>query len=269
VGEDTTMKSGKRISISAGFDYDIPIEKQIPLIAQAGFTHISLGSQRSHFDYLSKESRQQLSELLKQYSLKIDTIHGPDAIKTSVEVFKAIAEAAVDLRVPVVVFHAGPFDFPENELNSILLKSKKICREINLIAQNTGITFALENVAPGPATELVRKLLLENDFAHIGFCYDSAHDQIDGPRPFDLLNDLKSRLVAVHLSDRIKPYVDHVIPWEGFIHWDELCSILKNLNIAFPLLFEAMTMNSAEKDPVKFLALAYERACRLYDKIFM
>jgi sugar phosphate isomerase/epimerase len=262
------MESGKKISISTGFDYGIPIEKQVPLIAQAGFTHISLGSQRSHFDYLSRESRQQLSELLKQYSLRIDTIHGPDAIKTSIEEFKAVAEAAVDLRVPVVVLHAGPFDFPENELNSMFLKLKKICREINVIAANTGITFALENVAPGPATELVKKLLLENDFPHIGFCYDSAHDQIDGPRPFDLLNDLKSRLVAVHLSDRIKAFVDHVIPGEGFIDWDELCRILKDVNFTFPLLLEAMTTHSAEKDPVKFLSLAYESACRLYDKIF-
>lgn len=262
------MKDRKNISISTGFDYDIPIEKQVPLIARAGFTYLSLGTDRSHFDYLSKESRQQLSELLRQYSLKIDTIHGPDAVKTSIEEFKLITEASVELNVPVVVFHAGPFEFPESELDAMFLELKKICREIDMISQDTGITFALENVAPGPATELVRKLLLETDLTRIGFCYDSAHDQIDGPRSFALLQGLKHKLVAVHLSDRIKPFVDHVIPWEGFIHWDELCRILKDSNITFPLLFEAMTMNSAEKDPVKFLALAYERACRLYDKIF-
>jgi len=262
------MKEKKSISISVGFDYAIPIEKQIPLIAQTGFTHLSLGSKRSHFDYLSKESRQQLCGLLNLYSLKIDTIHGPVAVETGVEEFKAIAEASVELNVPVVVFHAGPFEFPESELNSMFLELKKICREVDIISQKTGVTFALENVAPGPATEIVRKLLLETDFTHIGFCYDSAHDQIDGPRSFELLQGLIHKLVAVHLSDRIKPFVDHVIPWEGFIDWDELCGILQDANITFPLLFETMTMNSAEKDPAKFLVLTYERACRLYNKIF-
>ena len=262
------MKDRREISISTGFDYSIPIEKQVPLIAQAGFTHLSLGTERSHFDYLSKEARQKLSGLLNQYSLKIDTIHGPDAVKTAIQEFKAVAQAAIELDVPVVVFHAGPFEFPESELDYMFLELKKICREIDIISQDTGVTFALENLAPGPATELVRKLLLDTDFTRIGFCYDSAHDQIDGPHSFALLEELKHKLVAVHLSDRIKPFVDHVIPWEGFIHWDELCRILKDLNITFPLLFETMTMNSAEKDPVKFLALTYERACRLYDKIF-
>jgi sugar phosphate isomerase/epimerase len=197
------MKIRRNISISTGFDYDIPIEKQVPLIAQAGFTHISLGTERSHFDYLSKEARRKFTELLGRYSLKIDTIHGPDAIKTDVEEFKAIAEASVELGVPVVVFHAGLFEFPESELDSMFLELKKICRDLDIISQNTGVTFALENVAPGPATELVRKLLLETDFTHIGFCYDSAHDQIDGPRPFDLLKQLKHKLVAVHPVGRL------------------------------------------------------------------
>lgn len=262
------MKDKRIISISTFFDYNVPIEKQIPLIAEAGFTHVSLGAKKSHFDYLSKEARQKLIDLLKQYSLKIDTIHGPNADKASIEEFAKIAEASVELKATVVVFHGSSFDFSESELDSRFLELKKACVEINKISLETGITFALENVLPGPATELIRRVLLEFDSKYIGFCYDSSHDQVDGPRSFDLLKELKSKLVAVHLSDRIKPFVDHVIPWEGFIDWDELCRILKDSNVTFPLLLEVMTTHSAEKDPVEFLNLAYERGCRLYDKIF-
>ena len=257
------------LSISTCFDYNIPIESQIPLIAEAGFTHVSLGSNRSHFDYLSKDARQKFTELLNQYSLNIDTIHGPDADNTSIEEFKGIAEASVEFKAPVVVLHGSPFGFDKDELDSRFLELKKLCREIDVISQNTGITFALENVLPGPATELIRMILLEIDSKYIGFCYDSSHDQIEGPHSFELLEELKRKLVAVHLSDRVKEFVDHVIPWEGFIDWDELCRILKGSNLTFPLLLEVMTTHSAEKDPVKFLTLAYERGCRLYDKIFM
>lgn len=258
----------KNLSISTCFDYNIPIESQIPLIAQAGFTHVSLSSNRSHFDYLSKEARQKLSELLGRYSLKIDTIHGPNTDNTSIGEYTKIAEASVELKAPVVVLHGGPFDFSEDELDFRFQGLKKLCRELNMIAQNTGITFALENVLPGPATELVRKILLEINSEYIGFCYDSSHDQINGPHSFELLQELKMKLVAVHLSDRVKEFVDHVIPWDGFIDWDELCRVLKSSDIHFPLLMEVMTTHSVEKDPVKFLELAYERGCRLYDKIF-
>ena len=262
------MKDRKSLSISTCFDYSIPIERQIPLIAKAGFTCVSLGAKRSHFDYLSKEARKQLSELLNRYSLKLDTIHGPDVDKTSIVEFAEIAKASVELKTRVVVLHGSIFEFGENELNSRFLELKGKCREIDKISQNTGVFFALENLVPGPTTELVRRILLEYDSKYIGFCYDSAHDQIDGPRSFELLQQLKNKLVAVHLSDKVKEFVDHVIPWEGFIDWDELCGILKGSNVTFPLLLEVMTIHSAEKDPVKFLALAYERGCRLWDKIF-
>jgi sugar phosphate isomerase/epimerase len=262
------MKFKKNLSISTCFDYDIPVEAQIPLIAKAGFTHISLGRNRGHFDYLSKEARQKLIELLNNYSLKMDTIHGPVADRTSLEKYAQVAEAAADLKARVVVFHGGPPDFAKNELDSRIIELKKKCREMEIISQNTGVIFALENTLPGPMAELVRMVLDEFSPENIGFCYDSAHDQIDGPRSFELLQELKSKLVTVHLSDRIREFVDHVLPWEGFIDWDKLCGILKESSITFPLLFEVMTTHSAEKDPEKFLALAYQRGCRLYDKIF-
>jgi hypothetical protein len=43
------------------------------------------------------------------------------------------------------------------------------------------VTFALENVMLGPATTLVQTVLPHLPPASFGFCYDSAHDQIDGP----------------------------------------------------------------------------------------
>ena len=259
----------KRISISTCFDYGIPIEAQIPLISAAGFTHISLGSNQTHFNYLSGSDRQKLKELLNRYSLKIDTIHGPIADKPGVvEELKALAEGAAELEAPVVVLHGGPFTFNEYELDPRLARLIEVCREIEKISQNTGIIFALENVHPGPATELVRRIFLEVESQKIGFCYDSSHDQMYCPNPFDLLYELKDRLVAVHISDRIKEFVDHVIPGEGFIDWTNLCLILKDANMTFPLLLEVMTTHSSEKDPVRFLELAFDRGCALYDEIF-
>lgn len=45
------------ISISTCFDYGIPIEQQIPLIAKAGFSYVSLGENKEHSRLMSKEGR--------------------------------------------------------------------------------------------------------------------------------------------------------------------------------------------------------------------
>jgi len=258
----------RNLSISTSFAYDIPVEKQIPLIAAAGFNYVSPGASLKHCNYLSKETRHKLIKLLEQYGLKMDTLHAPLTGSFDIGLFKETAEAAAEFGAPVVVLHCSPFEINASELPASIRKLKEDCRELVKISRQTGVTFALENQAPGPAAELIRRVLLETDSPYLGFCYDSSHDQVDGPRPFDLLKELKDKLVAVHLSDRIKPFTDHVLPWEGFIHWDELIPILKECNITFPLLFEVAITHSAEKDPVKFLALAYERACRLWDEIF-
>ena len=116
-----------QVSISTCFNYGIPIEGQIPLIAEAGFTHVSLGQNLNHFDYLSAERRQRLSKLLDRFSLNIDTIHGPQADKTNTKDITAAAESAVDIHAPVVVMHAGPFDFGDNELAARLAQLKELC----------------------------------------------------------------------------------------------------------------------------------------------
>ncbi len=87
---------------------------------------------------------------------------------------------------------------------------RSACTALEPLLEQTGVVLAVENVLPGPATELVRLLLPDVDPQHFGFCYDSSHDQIGGPRPFGLLADLRDRVRAVHLSDRVREFVDHV-----------------------------------------------------------
>jgi sugar phosphate isomerase/epimerase len=262
------MTIKRNLSIAGSFAYDVPIEKQIPMIAQAGFNYFSPGGSLTHCNYLDKETRKKLAALLNWYPLKMDTIHAPLTGKFDIEKYQATAEAAAEFGAGVVVVHCSPFEITESDLALLLPQLKKDCSELEKISQATGVRFALENMMPGPASTLIEKLVEDADPACIGFCYDSSHDQVDGPRAFTLLAELKDRLIAVHLSDRIKPFTDHVIPWEGFIRWDELIPILKSCNIQFPLLLEVATTHSAQKDPAKFLKLAYQEGCKLWDMIF-
>jgi sugar phosphate isomerase/epimerase len=250
------------ISISTYFDYKVPLTDQIPLIAEAGFTHISLGQDEEHSGILEKHGREKLQSLLQQHHLKIDTIHGISlCYPYSAERMKPIIKASAELGVPVVIAHPIPFDIGQADFADLLSKIKISLKELELVLKETGIKLALENVLPGPSTDLAIEAGKRSESEYIGFCYDSSHDQVDGPRPFDLLDFMKDRLLAVHLSDRVREFVDHVPPGEGFIDWEALTSSLKKTIFKGPLLFEVMVEHSSVKEPEQFLRLVYEKAC--------
>ncbi|MBN1427830.1 MAG: sugar phosphate isomerase/epimerase [Anaerolineae bacterium] len=254
------------LSISTAFDYNIPIEEQIPAIAAAGFSHVSLGAKEDHSGYLTAPGREHLRNLLRQNELEIDTLHAPCCmdLPDSAERLIAVARAAAELNIPVVVVHAGPFAIEASEQENLLRVVLQTGQSLETVSRETGTIFAVENVLPGPATELAQASVSHLDPACFGFCYDSSHDQIDGPNPFDLLGSFSRRLFAVHLSDRIAAYVDHVLPGEGFIDWAGLTQALRQADYDHPLLFEVAVTHSSAKEMEPFLELAYRRACQVH-----
>lgn len=253
------------LAIATSFDYSVPIDEQLPLVAAAGFTHISLGARESHSGYLLPRTRDALRAGLQQNHLSLCAIHGPTADRAdAVSSLAAVARAAAHLSAKIVVFHASGFDLPTEDQGPCLQRILNLGHALIPIAEETGVIFALENVMPGPATEVVRRALERLPAEHFGFCYDSAHDQIGGPRPFGLLIEPRHRLVAVHLSDRRAAFVDHLVPGDGFIDWASLAAILREAPFFGPLHLEVSINHAQETDPRRFLAHAYERACWLH-----
>jgi hypothetical protein len=67
------------VSIATSFAYEVPIDVQLRGIAEAGFTHFSIGADEAHSGYLTIEGRRRLRLLAHTHVLAIDTIHGPRA----------------------------------------------------------------------------------------------------------------------------------------------------------------------------------------------
>ena len=62
------------LSIGTTFNYDIPIEDQMKMVREVGFTHICLGGGKiDHSDYLSKTGQLNLKNLMKisEFKFKI------------------------------------------------------------------------------------------------------------------------------------------------------------------------------------------------------
>lgn len=264
------IKNGKYlISISNCFDYDIPLEEQIALCSKAGFTHISLGFD-SKYSKLFEELRvEKINNALEENNLSMDTIHFSKSLSTNgwQPVMEKTMQTAVKLNCSLIVVHCTSFMAGEIKSTEDVDSLKDSVAELTELCKKYKVKVALENLCPGKATDIMEQMLETANPDYIGFCYDSSHDQIDGPRPMTLLEKWKHRLMAVHISDRIKPFTDHVTIGEGFIHFDEMIEILKTIDLNFPFLMEVMKTYSQYKDTKEFLDRTYAGAYDLVSKI--
>lgn len=256
-------------SISTCFSYQIPIFEQIPAIAECGFSHLSLSGNLHHFDYRKPENRNKLKDTLCSYKLKMDTIHGGSLEKVnSLNELRAVINAAMDLGTHAIVIHPVPFDVDAAEYASI--RERLLChaKEITHIARDyPSINIAVENVMPGKASDLTEMIVTEVNESNVGFCYDSSHEQVDGPNPYTLIAKYGKQLKAVHISDRSAPFVDHQLPGQGFVDFDRIATELRNLDFCQPLLLEVMMEHSSFTDVNLFLIEASKAARNIFRKI--
>ena len=200
--------------------------------------------------------------------MQVDTVHGYDLDQEdTLEINEKIAKAAVRLGAPIVVLHCSAFWFPEEAFDEKKRIVSPRIKALEKIAEKYHIRFALENVVPGEPTRLCEEMVRLGNPEYIGFCFDSSHDQIDGPNSMDLLNRMKSRLIAVHMSDRIKEFVDHVVPGEGFIHFEEIIPLLREAGFNSPMLMEVEMTHSKYKDVREFLQKVHAAAEELSNGI--
>ena len=96
------------MSVVTSFNDQIPLEDQVWLIAEASFTHLSLGARDDHRPYRSAAGRVRITALLRTHGLALDTIHRPRLDQPDgVEVLSQAAEVAAELGPGVVVVHAS------------------------------------------------------------------------------------------------------------------------------------------------------------------
>lgn len=259
----------QKISISSCFDYDIPLEEQMNHIAKAGFTHISIGSNLEHSKLFEKGRVEEIKNSLIENNLVIDTIHFSQHLTTEdwQPIMEKTMQVSKELCCPVIVAHCTSFMAKEIQGNADIIKLEESIIELVALCEKYNIKVALENLCPGKSTDILEQMLELTASMHIGFCYDSSHDQVDGPRAMTLLEKYKHRLIAMHISDRIKPFTDHVTIDEGFVRFDEMIKILRTIDYNFPFLLEVMKTHSQYKNTEEFLSKAYAGAYKIIQKL--
>lgn len=262
------------ISIGTTFNYDIPFEIQLPLIREAGFSHISLGGGRiEHSGYLEDEGRKLIRRSLNANDIRVCSVHCPFDDKAdlsspdkalaarALDAFKRCLDAALFLNAEGIIFHPCSFQLSDSEI-----RKEVLVQQISFLLDHINkepLFLAIENLPSNPVNKIVTHSLDVVTHRQYGFCYDTSHDNLVS-QPLEILRKFGDRLVTTHLSDNHGEKDDHLLPFEGTYPWERFCGLFSKIDFQGIFLLEVEMRESSFKEPREFLKEAYLRGKRLW-----
>jgi L-ribulose-5-phosphate 3-epimerase len=270
-GQISKIKS----AMITGFDYTIPFAQAIAMIRQAGFEVVSISAKPQHSGYDTAKGMAAIRKLIEKHGMTIDSVHAPfpegdqlfslDEAKRreSIVKCKMAIDAAHDLDGKIVVVHLlQPYDIPHDEARDrMIVHGLDSVKAIVAYAADNGVKVALENGQRRDYDEVLERFLSEFSSDHVGFCYDSGHENVQGTC-FNMLEKFGPRLLTVHIHDNLGSDT-HMLPYEGNIDWNKFRKVFHKLDYRGNFLLESVVDNSHYKDPTLFLAEARKRVERL------
>lgn len=130
-------------------------------------------------------------------------------------------------------------------------------------AEKRGVRIALENLHK---PEYLDYVLPRTVSPYVGFCYDIGHDYIYSPRPHEVLEKYKSRLICLHMHDNDRAGDLHQIPFDGAIDFAPAVKLLREINYSGTLGLEIQNRDPLDQDESRipaFLVRAGAAADRL------
>jgi len=262
-------------AICASFGAPMPFAQTIPMIRKAGFQVISLGGSQAGSSYATAEGRAAIRKLLDGNGMMIDSVHAPfpegDRLFSldegerleSLRQCQVALDAAEELDGRMVVIHLiQPYGIPEGDVrNRMIEQGRRSGGALVAHAAERRVKLALENGQKRDYDQVLESFLTEFDDAHVGLCYDSGHENVQGTC-FRLLEQFGHRLLTVHIHDNSGSDT-HVLPYEGTIDWEQFRRTFHGLGYAGNLLLEVSMAHSQFKDAAVFLSEARKRAERL------
>jgi len=268
-----------KTAICTGFNRDIPFEKAVSMIKEAGFEVISMDARPEYSHYDRSEGCRLIGKLMERNKLEIDSVHAPfpegdrlfsldeDERAESIRQCKSAFDAASELDGKIVVIHLIPYGIPEGATRRKMVeRGKSSVNNLANYALGKGLKLALENGQQKDYDEVLVRLLSEFRDDSVGFCYDSGHENVQGTC-FNILKELGHRLLTTHLHDNTGTDT-HMLPYEGTINWTEFRTTIRNLDYSGNLLLEPMMSNSRFREPVQFLFEAARSAATLLTPVY-
>lgn len=225
----------------------------IPILADQGVTAIEIGIHHPHyFDHQNGLQLQKLMSVLSVTGIRVHSIHSPfgpqydisssndDIHDRGVDTLIDSIELASLTDAEKVIVHAS--DVLPNGNNRCMERARGVLREMSLVAKESGIMLALENLPSGylgHTPEEIMMLLDGTDPGGIGVCFDSGHANLSG-RFIDFAKALLPYSVTTHIHDNDGKQDQHKFPGEGNIDWHKFADIYHSIQCTASIMLECM-----------------------------
>lgn len=254
----------KRIGIYTGMGYKVPFEDRVVAIKDAGFNVICLDFEKEMEP--TETSWENQVKVCQKYNMPIETVHltgsGTTKIWEDCETAEYVTNRLIEelrdmsrLGVEVGVAHiTWGYDVPNEPNPNALDRFKRITEA----AEKYNVKLGLENSV---YAKQVRFVLDNIQSDHIGFCFDSGHENAF-THGENYLDSYADRLVAMHLHDNDGVHDQHKLPFDGTVDWNKTVAQLKKSQ----LFRESVILELArqmEYPMEELLRLGYERAIKL------
>ena len=233
-------------------------------IHEGGFTALEIFCSRAHFDYASKQEVRALAALLDAKQMKLSSLHAPTSKDSSatresgqplsicevekvrrieaMDEFKRAIDVSEDLAFSRMVLHMGGSREEADPRKRDAAFST--LEHLVLHAHHAGVTLAVENTTSemgDPA--YLRAFVDETRLTGLRFNFDVGHANLaDGPAEERLERSfapMKALVASVHLHDNHGEKDEHLLPYEGSIHWESAIPLLKSApNGELPVVLE-------------------------------
>ncbi len=217
-----------KLGFSLQKEYDRPIEQVIELLHGVGFSAVSP-------IFSPDVDLSKIDAHVQKLGMTIQSLHAPNKVAplwsedaASSQIYgevMACIDACAKFQIPMMVLHSWAgliYTFPGEPLYYDRFD------RIVAYAQERGVSIAFENLE---GEEYLDALMARyKDLPHIGFCWDSGHENCY-PHKLDFLAKFGDRLMMTHLNDKLGPRIDdglghaeddlHYLPWDGKIDQDK------------------------------------------------
>lgn len=268
-------------------------EAHLAAVKRHGFDLIEIFATQTHVDYTSDAEAQKVAGWLRDTGLSAHSIHAPitsalrngewgdvwsNAAADSTRRQQAVTEStramafASAIGARFVVVHLGvpdgmPAPGPDNDAGAV----SRSLGALAATARSHGLTLALEVIPNRLSTPDALVARLEaagasdeaDDIVGHGVCLDVGHAHLMGG-VVDAVETLGGHLVTTHIHDNAGTRDDHLVPFQGTIHWSALVMALEKVGYDGVWMFELGAPQGASADET--LAKAASARARL-DKL--
>jgi sugar phosphate isomerase/epimerase len=276
----TVVTTNTKMNYSISTDYLSDVgnpEESLKLAGEAGFSHVHWCHQwNTDFVYTNSEIKQ-IKKWLDEFGLKLLDLHGSVGKEKNwfadveyqrlagVELVKNRIDMTAELGGDAVVMHIPTWNREEEALKQNVNNLRRSLDELYDYSISRNIKIAIENI-PNDDFIVIKSLLNDYSAEFLGLCYDSGHGNIGKCEGLKFLEQVKDRLVCIHLHDNDGESDQHKNPFYGTVNWAEVMKVIRESSYDKPLNLEVGFKNIDIEDKMDFLKLSLNNLIELETK---